>query len=240
MAISVVRGHRRLVVIGLICAGAVVLVLAAALVLMRAVGGGGKTTTTADSSAVALAKLAWCDQPNVLFQDNSTTDQTELTSWYQVKDQLNFTPYLPPTLPKGSCLALAGGAIHDPIFGGRLSITYELADGTPVSFSEAPKRGNLGDSLQCQASASPAADATPAATPNPTAGAVTTTATATPQTMVCIGAVGNTTVTVASRQSESDVRAIFKALEANVEWVPAVATATATTPGATATTTPTK
>lgn len=238
MAISVVRRHRRLVVIGLICAGAVVLALAAALVLSRTIGGNGKSTT-ADSGEVALAKLAWCDQPNILFQDNSTTDQTELTSWYQVKDQLNFTPYLPPTLPKGSCLALAGGAIHDPIFGGRLSITYELADGTPVSFSEAPKRGNLGDSLQCQASASPATEATPGATPNPTAGAVTTTATATPQTMVCIGAVGNTTVTVASRQSESDVRAIFKALKANIDWVPAVATTTATS-GATATTTPTK
>lgn len=221
-----------MVVAGVICGAAVLVVLVVALLLIRAMG--DSSTATNGSGQVALAKLAWCDQPTIQFQDNSTTNQTTLTSWDQVKNQLNFTSYLPPTMPKGSCLALAGGAIHDTIFGGRLSITYELADGTPVSFSEAPKRGNLGDSLQCQAAASPAAGATAAATPDPTAGAAAT-ATAMPQTTVCIGAVGNTTVTVASRQSESDVRAIFKTLKPNVDWVPSTAT-----PGATATTTASK
>ena len=168
MAILEVRGNRRVVVAGIICGTAVVVVVAVALVLIRALGSSGGATT--DSGQVALAKLLWCDQPTIQFQDNSTTNQTTLTQWDQVKDQLNFTPYLPPTLPKGSCLALAGGAIHDPIFGGRMSITYELPDGTPVSFSEAPKRGNLGDTLQCQPAA-PTGGATPAATASATAAA---------------------------------------------------------------------
>lgn len=236
MAISEARGNRRVVVAGIICAVAVVVVVAVALVLIRGLGGSGATAT--DSGQVALAKLAWCDQPAIQFQDNSTTNQTVLTKWEQVKDQLNFTPYLPPTLPKGSCLALAGGAIHDTIFGGRMSITYELPDGTPVSLSEAPKRGSLGDSLQCQpVAASPTAAATAGSATATTT--VTATTTATPRTTVCIGAVANTTVTIASRQSESDVRALFKTLKPNVDWVPAAGTATAT-PSATATATASK
>lgn len=238
MAILEVRGNRRVVVAGIICAAAVVVVVAVALVLIRALGSSGGVTT--DSGQVALAKLPWCDQPSIQFQDNSTTNQTTLTQWEQVKDQLNFTPYLPPTLPKGSCLALAGGAIHDPIFGGRMSITYELPDGTPVSFSEAPKRGNLGDALQCQPAA-PTGGATPGATAGATAAAAASgTATPAQQTTVCIGAVANTTVTVASRQSESDVRALFKTLKPNIDWVPGSATAAGTaTPGTTATATAT-
>lgn len=182
-------------------------------------GGGGKTTTA--STTASLSQLNWCDQPLIAFQDNGSTSQTVLSDWGQVKDQLGFTPYLPPTLPKGSCLVLAGGVIHDPIYGGHLSITYDLpGDQGPVSFSEAPKRPNLDTKLQCSQ------DTTSKQTP----------------TTICLGVISGTSVTVASRQSQTQVQALFNSLKANVDWVPAnepTPTATATATSAPAKVTPT-
>ncbi len=189
------------------------LISAAMLALLLSACDSGTTSTNNQTvTNPALAQIPWCDQPSIQFQDDSTTQQTVLSDWSKVKDQLNFTPYLPPTLPAGSCLVLAGGTIHDPIYGARLSITYDLPNSVPLSFSEAPKRANLSETLQCQASTT---DAT---------------------TSICIGAVANTTVTIAARQVESDVQNLFKTLQPNVDWVPATsATATpaaSTTPGA--------
>lgn len=175
--------------------------------------GGGSTSASA-SNDVALAQLAWCDAPLISFQDNGTTARNTLTNWTDVKGQLGFTPYLPPTLPKGSCLVLAGGTIHDPIYGGHLSITYDVPSTGPISFSEAPKRANLGDKLQCTASAQDA------------------------KTTICLGTIADTSITVASRQSAADLQALFKTLKADVAWVPSntdklLATPTATdTPAA--------
>ena len=187
-------------------------------------GGGKKATASMDTS---LAQLSWCDQPLIEFQDNSSTSQTVITAWDQVKSQLGFTTYLPTTLPKGSCLVLAGGVIHDPIYGGHLSITYDLpGDQGPVSFSEAPKRPNLDTSLQCSQN-------TPAT--------VTTTATATTAaTTICLGVISDTSVTIASRESQSQLQALFNSLKANVDWVPtttnqSLATPTSTTGTATST-----
>jgi hypothetical protein len=104
--------------------------------------------------------------------------------------------------------------VHDPIYGGRMSITYELPGSVPVSFSEAPKRANLGDALQCQASATDA------------------------NTSICIGAIANTTITIAARESQGDVQTLFHALQANVDWVPTVSATPATTATGTTTTTP--
>jgi hypothetical protein len=170
-------------------------------------GGGGSTAATAND--LQLTQIPWCDKPFIKFQDNGTVNQPVLTDWAQVRDQLNFTPYLPATMPKGACLVLAGGTIHDPIYGGRMSITYQLPSGIPVSFSEAPKRANLGDALQCQQSATDS------------------------QVTICIGALANTTVTIASRQSQGDVQKLFQSLQANVDWVPVVTP----TPAASATAT---
>jgi hypothetical protein len=188
---------------------------AATLALVLSACDSSSTTGAPVSTRPALAQVPWCDKPSIQFQDDSTAQQTVLTDWSQVKGQLNFTPYLPPTLPAGSCLVLAGGTIHDPIYGARLSITYDLPDSVPVSFSEAPKRANLSETLQCQASTT---DAT---------------------TSICIGAIANTTVTIAARQVQSDVQTLFKSLQPNVEWVPTTtATPTGSTTPATGATTP--
>ena len=204
------RQGARLNIYALLCISALALALGGCSLF----GGGSSTTTGPDTSHPALNQIPWCDQPSIKFQDDSTTQQTVLTDWSQVKDQLNFTPYLPPSLPKGSCLVLAGGTVHDPIYGGRLSITYELPASVPVSFSEAPKRANLGDALQCQASAT---DAT---------------------TSICIGAIANTTITIAAKESQGDVQTLFHSLQANVDWVPTVSATPVTTATGTTTTTP--
>lgn len=173
--------------------------------------GGGSTSATASTDA-ALSQLSWCDTPLISFQDNGTTARTTLTNWNDVKGQLGFTSYLPPTLPKGSCLVLAGGTIHDPIYGGHLSITYDVPTTGPISFSEAPKRANLGDKLQCTPSSQDA------------------------KTTICLGTIADTSITVASRQSAADLQSLFKTLKADVSWVPSntdklLATPTATLAG---------
>ena len=178
-------------------------------------GGGGKKTTT--STTANLAQLSWCDQPLIEFQDNASTSQNVLSNWNQVKDQLGFTPYLPPTLPKGSCLVLAGGVIHDPIYGGHLSITYDLpGDQGPVSFSEAPKRPNLDTKLQCSQDTQDKQNVT----------------------TICLGVINGTSVTIASRQTQSQVQLLFNSLQANVAWVPSSSAQPTGTPAATTTSAP--
>ena len=191
-------------------APALALLLALALVGLAGCDlfGGGSTSATA-STDVALAQLSWCDAPLISFQDNGTTARNTLTNWNDVKGQLGFTSYLPATLPKGSCLVLAGGTIHDPIYGGHLSITYDVPSTGPISFSEAPKRASLGDKLQCTPSSQDA------------------------KTTICLGTIADTSITVASRQSAADLQSLFKALKADISWVPSNTDKLLTTPTAT-------
>ncbi len=157
-------------------------------------------TTPAPSGQQHLADLRWCDQPLVSFQDDSQPSQPPLTHWSAVQSQLGFTSYLPSSLPKGSCLDLAGGSIHDPIFGGHLSITWVLPKSGPISFSEAPKRGAISETPQC-AQSQQGADAT----------------------TICIAAVGDASVTIASHLSATDLQAYFPKLQPNVDWEPSQA-----------------
>jgi hypothetical protein len=184
---------------------------------------------TATSDQAALSALPWCVQPQIGFVDNSSSSGQTITAWNQVKGELGFTPYLPASLPKGSCLDLVGGAIHDPVFGGHLSITWILPGNNPLSFSEAPKRGNSATSPQC----AQGAGTTPAAGATPTAGQPTS------PTTVCIGVAGNTSVTVASFLPQSQIVTYFNNLEPASNWEPAAAptptntAASTTTPAAT-------
>jgi len=172
--------------------GGLVLALAGVLVLAGCnLFGGGPA-----ANSNALSDLPWCDRQSISFQDDSTSSQTLLTKWEDVKDQLGFTVYLPSSLPKGSCLALAGGSIHDPIYGGHLQITYLVNGKDPLAFSEAPKKASMSDKVQCVQSGQ---DAT---------------------TNICLGAINGTSVTIASHQSTSDLQALFKQLQPNVSWVP--------------------
>lgn len=187
------------------------LVLLVVVVLLSGCGlfDGGTTAASTDKQ-VTLKNVPWCDRPSLTFQDDSTTDQKLVSDWSAVKDQLGFTPYLPPAFPKGTCLAVAGGSVHNPIYGGQLSVTYVLPTVGPVSFSEAPKRPNIPEKPQCvESSVQSGSSATPTATPGA------------PATNVCIGAISGTSVTIASRQSQSEIQAIYKTLRSATDWVPA-------------------
>lgn len=180
-------------------AGGVVATLALAMMLAGcSLGFGGGSTT---SNQQSLGAVPWCAQPQISFVDSGSSTQQAIDQWSKVKGELGFTPYLPPTLPKGTCLDLVGGAIHDPIFGGHLSITWVLPNGGgPISFSEAPKRGNTAATPQC-AQTSQTSQAT----------------------TVCIGVAGDTSVTIASHLSQSEIKSYFSQLKSAANWEPASA-----------------
>ena len=170
-------------------------------------------------NSLLLTQVPWCDEASITFQDDGKLSHPIVSDWNAVKTQLGFTPYLPTTLPKGSCLALVGGSIHDPIFGGHFRITYNLPGNVPLSFSEAPKQtaaGNLGNGVQCSQVApinvpTVAPSGTASTTPSPTAS---------PPLSVCVGNIANTNVSVASPQPGADLKTLFSGLQPNVDWVP--------------------
>ena len=172
--------------------------------------GGGSGSTNTDQS---LNALPWCDQALISFQDDSQPSQQALTDWGAVKGQLGFTPYLPAALPGGSCLDLVGGSIHDPIFGAHLSITWVLPGSGPLSFSEAPKRGTVSTTPQCAKSQEQ---------------------TGSQATTICIGTLGDASITIASHLPTATLQGYFSKLKADVDWQP---TAPAPTPTPSATTT---
>jgi hypothetical protein len=157
---------------------------------------GSTTTTTPTSTDLTPAEVPWCDTVSITFIDSGSATQATLSNWDVVSPQLGFTPYLPSSFPKGTCLVLAGGSVHDPVFGGRMVITWNLPGNVPLSFSEAPKRSNLGSALQCTQSSQQAS------------------------TSICLGTVGNTGITIASSQSSDKLHALFISLKPNVNWVP--------------------
>jgi hypothetical protein len=189
--------------------GGAALALGMALALGACASG---TTAPLPPNTLRLTDVPWCDTPSISFQDDAKLSHTVVTDWAAVKDQLDFTPYLPPSMPKGSCLALAGGTIHDPIFGGLFRITYYVPNSGPISFSEAPKHaGQSGSSApQCTAAAP---TATPAATPATTP---------TPALTVCLGTINTTNITVAAAQSTADMQKLFSSLQPTTDWVPQV------------------
>jgi len=105
--------------------------LAALLVVLGGCSLGAGTSSPPQSSELALTQIPWCDSVSINFIDSSSVNQNSITSWSAVSDQLGFTPYLPKTFPKGTCLVLAGGSIHDPIFGGHFVITWNLREMFP-------------------------------------------------------------------------------------------------------------
>jgi hypothetical protein len=186
--------------------------IALATLLAACSGGGGGDI---GSGNVGLTAIPWCDQPVMNFLDDGTTPQKTIGDWATVKDQLGFTPYLPPGLPKGTCLALAGGAIHSAIYGGQFSITYVLPNVGPLAFSEAPKRPTDTAGVQCVTA--------------PVPGSTSET------TAICRGLMGGTSVTIASRQSTSSLQQLFQSLQPTEDWVPTSALGGSPTPSPSAT-----
>jgi hypothetical protein len=170
---------------------------------------GGGPSGSGDQS---LTQISWCDRKDVSFRDASASSSTPLTNWGDVKDQLGFTYYLPSSFPKGTCLVLVGGTIHNSVFnGGTFSITYNLPDSGPIAFSESPKLANASTNVQCVQSVQDA------------------------KTNICQGVVGDTGVTIAARLSTDAIQNYYSSLKANLAWVPAVEPTAAPSPTETAT-----
>jgi hypothetical protein len=193
----------------------------AVLALAAAACAAPNSNTSLNPNMVALTNVPWCDQPSISFQDDGKLSHPTLTDWSAVKSQLGFTPYLPTALPKGTCLVLAGGSIHDPVFGGHFRITYNLPMVGPLSFSEAPKHtgqaGSQSNTVKCSGTTSgptPTPAKTPTATPSATQSA---------PLAVCLGVIADTNVSVASAQSTGALESLFNSLQPNVTWVPRVA-----------------
>jgi hypothetical protein len=168
----------------------------------------GGPSATGDQS---LTQISWCDSKAISFKDQSASSGNALTNWSDVKDQLGFTYYLPSSFPKGTCLVLAKGTIHDPVYnGGSFGITYNLPNTGPIAFSEAPKQPNASTSVQCVQSGQDA------------------------KTNICQGVVGDTSVTIASRLSNDAIQNYFSSLKGNLPWTPAVEPTAAPSPTVTA------
>lgn len=150
------------------------------------------------AGGVPLSHLNWCQEANIRFEDDATTPTAILTTWDQAQAALGFAPLLPPALPSGSCLLAAGGTLHDPIFGGRFSITYRLASGAPLSIAEAQEAQPL-PAIQCSANGATGSTI-----------AITT----------CRQTQGGLDITISSTQPEAQTRALLAILQPKVAWVP--------------------
>ncbi|HEU5368209.1 MAG TPA: hypothetical protein VFU69_07080 [Ktedonobacterales bacterium] len=174
------------------------------------------------SNDAALNQLHWCDKQTLLFQDASQFPAVPLTDWAQVKTSLDFTVYLPERLPVGSCLVSGEALIHDKVLGSSFGISYLLPGGVSLALSETAAAGNQAAAFQC----SPSSSVTPTSAPTsgtPTATATPGTPTPTPiggNTLLCLGAKGQTNVVMDSSESEKDLQATFNGLKANVDWIP--------------------
>lgn len=170
-------------------------------------------TTGATPGATATTTTTASGTPTATTTPTPSTSgsPTTVTEWSQVEPNLGFTVYLPSMLPRTACLVSAYGTLHDPIFGGNFIIGYQLADGTPISLSEAPMRTN---SRTFQCTTTKEASKTSAGTPTPT------TTTQVPL-LLCTGARDTTNIVFSTRGSEASLQQFFNALQPNVNWVPA-------------------
>jgi hypothetical protein len=191
-------------------AGRGVAALTGMLLVVMILAGCSPSSSGTSGAKPALTSIPWCDRPSFNFVDDSTQAQPPINDWNQVRDQLGFTLYLPSSLPKGSCLVLAGGSVHDPIYGAHVSLTWDVApDMSPLSFSEAPRRG-AGAKPQCEASSQDA------------------------KVSICLGSIKDTSITVVARETPAQLQSFFNGLQPNVEWLPSDTQKLLATPSPTA------
>ena len=189
---------------------------------------GSTTTGTVTSTATATASPTASGTPTGTATATVTPSPTAsgprtITDWSQVQPELNFTVYLPATLPAHTCLVSVSGTVHDPIFGSSFIIGYLLPDHSSISLSEAPLRSQ---NQQFQCSPSSTTSGTPSASGTPKSGTATpgTGATATPTTtpaQLCSGAKGNTNIFFSAPGTTAQLQQFFNALQPNVDWMPA-------------------
>lgn len=213
------------------------LALTLCLLLLSACNGTDqKSNTNGGTPAVALKQLQWCDKPFIVFSDlknssanatatgtpnilptldtsngTATTNTPTITDWQKVKPQLDFTTYLPETLPQGSCLVSVTGTVHDPIFGSSFTVSYLMPDHSSVNLAEAPLRAQNPE-FQCSLSSTP--DSTGKGTPKAQSSSGQ-------QIQLCSGARDKTSITFSAVGSNDFVKQFYNGLAANVNWVPA-------------------
>lgn len=196
----------------------------------------GSGSSTPSNSQVALQQLHWCDKPFIVFSDQknattpsgstsgtpgiiptitttpgaTTTSSTTITDWSKVKPLLNFTLYLPQSLPSGSCLVSVTGTVHDPIFGSSFTISYLLNNHSSVNVAEAPLRAQNPD-FQCSTAPSPTGGKATPASKGASSG----------QFQLCSGARAKTSVTFAAQGNNDYMKQFYNNLKANVNWMPA-------------------
>ncbi|MEO8955468.1 MAG: hypothetical protein ABI396_14490 [Ktedonobacteraceae bacterium] len=176
-------------------------------------GGSSSTpTATATTGTTPGATATVGGTPTATTTPATGGSPTTVTDWSQVEPNLGFTIYLPATLPRTACLVSVYGTLHDPIFGGNFIIGYQLADGTPISLSEAPMRTN-NPTFQC--TVSKAAAKTSSGTPTATASATQV------PLLLCTGARDTTNIVFSARGTEASLKQFFDALQPNIHWVPA-------------------
>jgi hypothetical protein len=185
----------------------------------------------APPTTVALNQLKWCDKQTMIFQDASQSPATPISDWKQVKKALDFTVYLPPQLPVGTCLVSGEALVHDKVLGSSFGVSYVLPGGVSLAFSETEQSSGETASFQCSPSNGPqptatptqAADDTPTpsdeTTPTPTPPAPTATATNTVM-LLCLGGKGKTSIVMGSSASEKDLKGYFQNMQADVDWIP--------------------
>lgn len=211
------------------------LLLTSILLVACASGDGGQTSITG-TKTTPLTQLHWCGKkPLMVFRDegagatvtagstaaaeNQTTSRataTTLTDWNIVKTDLNFTVYLPGSLPDGTCLMSASGTVHDPIFGSSFTIGYLLPTDDSINISEAPVHmQNL--TFQCNIAKASNTASTTVASNNVSSA----TAAAKEPVQICTGVQKGTSIVLAARGTTDDLKTFFQSLQPNIDWVPA-------------------
>lgn len=151
----------------------------------------------------------------------TTPTPTTLNNWEQVKANLGFTPYLPATLPSGTCLVSAYGMVHDATLGGSFTIGYLLPNHSAITFSEIPlNTQNNSVQFQCNAASSTGTGSAVAGTAKGGTPATTPDKTQLPL-QVCTGAHGTTSIVFSARGTTATLRQLFNALQPDVTWIPA-------------------
>ncbi len=151
------------------------------------------------SNVRPLDRLNWCDGPSIHFIDESTTPSTTIVDWPHAQSGLGFDPLLPPTLPRGSCLQDAGGVLHDPVFGGRFTLTYQLPDSGALSIAEAQQQQPI-PAVMCS---------------SPLSGA-----TGTIHITTCRQTRNGLDIALSSTQTAAQITVQFNTLAASITWFP--------------------
>lgn len=94
------------------------------------------TVETRGANDIRLDQVPWCSHPLLVFTDGVT--QMSEATWETARKQTNLTPYLPATLPRGTCVVAGWGGVNSDGYAVTLSVTYRHPHFGTLGFSETP------------------------------------------------------------------------------------------------------